>query len=81
MMEFFKALLASKKFVALLLGLVANLLALAATKAGIPSDQAHDAALQVSGLVGTYILGQGIADHGKERVKIEIEAATEAESS
>lgn len=67
----FKELLQSKKFTALVLGAVANLAAFGAAKVGLSEEQALSASTHISGLVGAYILGQGVADAGKEKAKIE----------
>lgn len=62
----------SRKFLALIVGLLAVLLSLALVKwLGLE----HEEALQLSttvaasivGLVGSYLVGQGVADHGKEK--------------
>ena len=59
-----KALLGSKKFLAALIAAIVWV----AGKAGL-----HASTEMVSGIVGpivAYVLGQGIADHGKEAAKI-----------
>jgi len=59
----------SKKFAALLAGLVA----VALTKVlKLEPPAAKELGLQVAGLVSAYLVGQGIADHGKESKKLEI---------
>ena len=63
-MKVIKELFGSKKFLALLAGLVAVLL-----KAfGVPIGE--EALLPVLGLIATYIVGQGVADNGKEAAKV-----------
>jgi hypothetical protein len=70
----FKSLLGSKKFAALITGLIANLAVLGASKLGISEEVASGVAMKVTGLVGSYILGQGFSDLGKEKAKVEIDA-------
>jgi putative Mn2+ efflux pump MntP len=57
------AMFASKKFVAALAGMIVALVA----KVGWDVDT--EIVLGILGLFGTYVLGQGIADNGKEAVK------------
>jgi len=76
----FKSLLGSKKFAALITGLIANLAVLGAAKVGISEEMASDVAMKITGLVGSYILGQGISDHSKEAKKLEIAAEKEKAS-
>jgi uncharacterized membrane protein (DUF441 family) len=57
----------SKKFVAMLAGLIATLVA----KIGWELDEAT--ITQIVALVATYIAGQGLADLGKEKAKVEVE--------
>jgi len=59
----FKALFGSKKFLALLAGVLVWALSLAGV--AIPKESV----IEFLGLVGAYIIGQGIADRGKEAVK------------
>ena len=71
------ALLGSKKFAALLIGLLVTLLAYPLTRwAGVDELGAKEIALPIATLVVTqvsaYLVGQGIADHGKEKAKIEV---------
>jgi len=58
-----KALLASKKFTAMIIGIIATFMS---DRFGLPKEQM----IQVIGLIISYIIGQGIADHGKEAAKI-----------
>lgn len=60
-----KELLSSKKFVAMIVGLVMSI----ATKYVPGLDE--ETTYQIVGLVIAYILGQGVADAGKEKAKIE----------
>ena len=60
--KWFKNKLASKKVRALGLGILLLVL-----REGLGLSE--EAALAVAGLVGTYILGQGLADQGKEAIK------------
>ncbi len=64
-MDVVRALFSSKKFVAMLAGLVATLVA----KIGLESDEAT--VTQIVSLVAVYIGGQGLADMGKEKAKAE----------
>lgn len=77
-MDFAREAVRSKKFWALILGIFVSLLALFAPKLGICDEQVHSAVTQITPLVGTYILGQGVADHGKERAKSEAAKAIAA---
>ena len=69
-MAVLKALFSSKKFVAMLVGIVATLLA----KIGLDVDDAT--VTKLVGVVVSFILGQGIADHGKEAAKIAKKASS-----
>ncbi len=64
-MDVVRALFSSKKFVAMLAGLVATLVA----KIGLELDEAT--VTQIVSLVAVYIGGQGLADMGKEKAKAE----------
>ena len=70
-------LIRSKKFAAVITGCAVNLSVLAAAKFGIGEEQAAAIATQVSGIIMTYSIGHGIADHGKEAKKVEAPAASE----
>jgi hypothetical protein len=59
-----KDLLASKKFLVLLAAIIVAI----ASKLGLNLDP--DMLTQIIALAGAYIVGQGIADHGKEAAKI-----------
>ena len=63
-----KDLLASKKFRAALLALVSMI----AVKLGAPETTVSELSLLVSPLIA-YIVGQGVADIGKEKAKVELE--------
>lgn len=69
--ELLKDLLRSKKFVALLTGLIINLAVLVSSKIGVSEEMAKDVATKITGLVASYIIGQGVADVSKEAKKIE----------
>ena len=60
-MAVLKSLFSSKKFVAMISGVIATLVG----KIGfdVPTETIN----QVVALVGTYVVGQGVADHGKHR--------------
>lgn len=61
-MSVLKGLLASKKALAMIVGV---LMGLFGKKLGIDED----ALTKIVGSIMAYIVGQGIADHGKEAVK------------
>lgn len=71
-MEFFKSLLTSKKAAAMVAAVIMQVVG---KKIGL--DEA-----QVQGIVYSiiaYIVGQGIADHGKEAAKVEAQSAKPVE--
>ena len=68
-MNLVKDLFASKKFIAMLVGIIVTL------GAKICFDVDQETAAMIAGIVGAYILGQGISDNGKEAAKIDAEAA------
>lgn len=59
------SLISSKKFIAMIVGLILTMLA----KANIGLSEAS--VTEIVALIMSYIVGQGIADHGKEKAKIE----------
>ena len=64
-------LLKSKKFVALIIGMITNIILFIATEAlGINPEAATAVATKITGLIASYCIGQGIADNGKEAAKI-----------
>ncbi len=65
-----KKLFGSKKFLGLLIGLVVEVIAASGLMA-LDCDTKVALMTAVGGLTGTYLLGQGIADHGKEKAKVE----------
>lgn len=65
MKELAKSLLGSKKFVAMLVGLLAVLL----TRIGLDEEMSKDVSLKVMAIVSAYLVGQGMADVGKEAAK------------
>lgn len=71
--ELLVALLGSKKFVAFLVSLVVMLVTAISGKfgLGITDEQANDLSLKVVGLASSYLVGQGIADHGKEAARVQ----------
>jgi len=75
-MEALKGLLGSKKAIAGLAGVVVATLVTLAGKHGYGLDPEAASMLvkAVLGLAGVYILGQGAADIGKEKAKIEAAA-------
>lgn len=66
----FNAILTSKKFWYTLIGVAALLFG---EKVGLTQDQA----IQVAGMFGVLTAGQAVADHGKEKEKIIINAKDE----
>jgi len=64
MLDTFKQAFSSKKFLAAAIGCVVIALGSAL---GLSEDQST----KVAGLIVAYVVGQGVADHGKERVKLE----------
>jgi len=69
------SLLGSKKFVALMVGLLVTLSVYPLTRwAGMSEVEAKEIALPIAtklmALVSAYMLSQGVADHGKEAKKI-----------
>lgn len=65
-----QAIFHSKKASAAMAGVLLTLLAPLASRIGW--DLTQDQLLAVLGIIGTYILGQGLADAGKERAKLEL---------
>jgi len=63
MLQILKALFSSKKFLVMLAGI----LLASASKLGLDLDE--DLVNQILAMVGAYVVGQGIADHGKEAAK------------
>lgn len=64
-MNVLKNLFSSKKFTAALAGV----LVVVAQQFGLPITE--EAALSILGMLGTYVVGQGLADFGKERKFVE----------
>lgn len=71
-MALLKSLMASKKFMAMVLGIVATI----AIRAGLDPEMAKEIAPAILKLVVAFILAQGIADHNKEAKKLELAAST-----
>lgn len=65
MLDFLRDLFGSKKFVAALAGVVF----VAVNKLGLGIDE--NTVLAIIGLIASYVIGQGIADNGKEAVIME----------
>lgn len=61
-MDMIKILLSSKKFTAMIIGIVATFLS---TRFNIPEEQIRE----IVALVIAYIIGQGVADMGKQASK------------
>jgi uncharacterized membrane protein (DUF441 family) len=68
-MDLLKNLLSGKKFAAMIIGMVIAI----GGKYGLKFDP--DLVQEIVGLVIAFIVGQGIADHGKEAAKITAVAA------
>ena len=60
--------LGSKKFQAAIVGI---LVVLGVQFLGLDEDKATEVCQLVVGLLGTFIVGQGVADHGKGKVEAE----------
>lgn len=73
MKEALAGLFGSKKALAAMAGTVAATLVTVAGKQGWALDPAAAESLVkvILGLVGAYVLGQGVADWGKEKAKVE----------
>lgn len=65
MQDALKEMFASKKFIAMLAGIIITL----AAKIGFDVD--NETAMMIVGLVSSYVLGQGVADAGKSKAKLE----------
>ena len=61
-MDMIKILLSSKKFTAMIIGIVATFLS---NRFGLPEEQVRE----IVALVIAYIIGQGVADMGKQTAK------------
>lgn len=68
MFNAFKTLLSSKKFWALITGMLSLYLVMLF---GFDESYAMEIATRITAMVSAYILAQGVADHGKEKAKIE----------
>lgn len=64
MMEALKGLLSSKKAIVAIVGIIIA----AAGKAGL--DLSEDSVHDIVQVVMAYLVGQGVADHGKESAKV-----------
>lgn len=67
-MELFAEMVRSKKFVALLVGILAAV----GAKLGLDAELSNELSRQIVALVATYMIGQGIADNGKEAAKVAV---------
>jgi len=72
MMDLLKELFSSKKFVVMLAAMIVAV----ASKAGLALNP--DLINQILALAGVFILGQGVADHGKEAAKVSAAATMTA---
>ena len=70
-MELVKGLLGSKKFVATMIGVAVTI----AINLGLDPVLAKEIVPVVMTLIASYVVGQGIADHGKEAAKVHAAAA------
>lgn len=68
-MNVLKDLFSRKKFLVSLTGVLAEVFVFAFS--GLPEETAATLGGYIVAIVSSYVLGQGIADHGKERAKIE----------
>lgn len=69
-MSVLKKLLSSRKFVVMLLGMLGAVCA----RLGLPEEAADQVAMTIVVLAGTYVGAQGMADLGKEREAVKVEA-------
>lgn len=60
----------SKKFIGLLVGLIFEVIVATEILSVDPAVK-ESLMTMIGGLTGTYLVGQGIADHGKEKAKVE----------
>ena len=74
MLNALKSSLTSKKFLATIIGALTVALGQAF---GLSEDQS----LKISGMIGAYVLGQGLADQGKEKEKAIAEIEKELEGN
>jgi hypothetical protein len=65
-----KGLLDSKKFWIFLIGLVTEVV-IALDVLGIPAENVETLMVTLASITGVGCIGQGIADHGKEKAKVE----------
>jgi len=68
-MEVIKELFKSKKFVASLVGVI-----VVVVDKTVGLQLPEDTVTQVVALLAAYVVGQGLADHGKEKAKVEATA-------
>ena len=69
-MTVLKKLLSSRKFVVMLVGMIAAVSA----RLGLPEGAADQVAMTIVVLAGSYVGAQGMADLGKEREAVKVEA-------
>ena len=69
-MTVLKKLLSSRKFVVMLVGMIAAVSA----RLGLPEEAADQVAMTIVVLAGSYVGAQGMADLGKEREAVKVEA-------
>lgn len=74
-----KSLFSSKKFLVAFAGVISEVLVV--TVSGLPDEVALNIGGYIAGIVSAYVLGQGIADNGKERAKIEGGAFADKEAA
>src|SRR3990167_5185199 len=67
-MEALKAFVGSKKFLAAVAGILA---AAGVQFLGLDEAKADEISRLIAGIVGAYVVGQGLADAGKEKAKAE----------
>jgi len=65
-MKLLSELAKSKKFAALVMGLVSSVLA----RVGLSPELAQPVSEMILAMVSVYMVSQGVADHGKEAAKI-----------
>jgi len=70
-MDGIKGFMKSKKGIGTLVGMVLNLLVAIGLVPLSGDVERKDVVTGITTLIAAYVVGQGVADHGKERAKIE----------
>jgi predicted permease len=75
-MNVVKQLFGSKKFITALVGLILNVVTIFLPADAVTAEMKAQLMTVITILCGVFILGQGVADHGKEAKKIEAASAS-----